>query len=131
MRIVVSDKKTGKSYNIEVAKETETSIIGKVIGEQIEGGIVGAAGYSFQVTGGSDKSGFPMRRDIGGTKKARILLTKGVGYQDAEKGQRKRKLVRGNVISLDTMQVNVVVSDYGTATLEQLFPPKAKEEAKK
>ena len=130
MRIVVSDKKTGKSYNVEVAKEMESALNGKKIGERIDGGMLGAAGFSFEITGGSDKSGFPMRRDVPGGKKARLLLSKGVGFRATEKGERRRMLVRGNAVSADIIQLNTVVMDYGTADLTVLFPPVKKEEKK-
>jgi hypothetical protein len=34
------------------------------------------------------------------------LIPKGVGLQDAEKGLRKRKLIRGNTISEEIYQIN-------------------------
>ena len=67
--------------------------------------IVGLSG-KMKITGGSDKSGVPMRSDIHGSARKYVLLTKGVGLQDAEKGQRVRKLTRGNTISEEIYQIN-------------------------
>ncbi len=56
--------------------------------------------------GGSDKSGVPMRDDLHGMARKRVLLSKGVGLQDTEHGLRKRKLIRGNTVSDEIFQVN-------------------------
>ena len=47
-----------------------------------------------------------MRNDVHGAARKRVLLSKGVGLQDAETGQRKRKLMRGNTLSEEIYQVN-------------------------
>ncbi|EIJ65781.1 hypothetical protein BD31_I2174 [Candidatus Nitrosopumilus salaria BD31] len=59
-----------------------------------------------KLTGGSDKSGVPMRNDIHGAARKQVLLSKGVGLQNAEIGQRKRKLMRGDTVSEEIYQVN-------------------------
>jgi len=58
------------------------------------------------ITGGSDKAGFPMRPDTLGGGKNYVLLTQGVGFRTKEEGAKKRKLVRGNLITEETYQVN-------------------------
>jgi small subunit ribosomal protein S6e len=131
MKMIVSDKKTGKSYGSELQKDKEALLMGKKIGDSVEGALFGAAGYTFKLTGGSDKSGFPMRRDISGSRNARILLTDGVGFHATRKGERKRKLVKGNTYSADIVQVNAIVAEHGAMPLEQVFPPAAKKEEKK
>jgi small subunit ribosomal protein S6e len=128
MKLVISDK-TGKSYQTELDKGRETVIVGKKIGETVDGGAFGAAGYMFEVTGGSDVSGFPMRKDIPGTRKLAAVITDGVGFNSDAPGQRKKKMVRGNQVGDDTAQVNLKVTTPGATPLEQLFPKK--EEAKK
>ena len=47
-----------------------------------------------------------MRNDIHGAARKYVLLSKGVGLQDAETGQRVRKLMRGNTVSEEIYQVN-------------------------
>lgn len=131
MKAVISDPKTGKSYQVELDKSKDSALVGRKIGEKIEGGALGAAGYSFEVRGGSDTSGFPLRKDISGTRKMAVILSGGTGYRPKMNGVRKKKTVRGNTIAADTVQVNLKTLEYGTAKLEELFPQKAKTEAKK
>jgi len=47
-----------------------------------------------------------MRDDVHGSARKRVLLSKGVGLQDAEHGDRVRKLIRGNTISEEIYQIN-------------------------
>ena len=124
MRLVISDTKTGKSYQTELAKEVENNVLGKKIGDELDGALVGAAGYTLQLTGGSDTSGFPMRKDVVGQRKARILLSSGTGFNPQNKGERKRKLIRGNIFSAEIAQVNAKVTGGQGQPLEQLFPKK-------
>ena len=80
-------------------------LLGLEIGKETDASIVGLNG-KLKITGGSDKSGVPMRSDVHGAARKRVLLSKGVGLQDAEIGQRVRKLMRGNTISEEIYQVN-------------------------
>lgn len=128
MRIIISDPKNGKSFQLEVPKEAESNILGKKIGEELDGGIFGAAGYSLQVTGGSDKSGFPLRKDIPGDRKMSALITEGIGFHSKRKGMRKRKMVRGNTLSHDTIQINTKVQTAGATPLEDIFKKEEKKE---
>src|SRR3989344_2742013 len=52
----------GKSYQTE----KDAPLAGKKIGDVFEGSLIGLPGYKLAITGGSDKSGFPMRNDIEG-----------------------------------------------------------------
>ena len=128
MRIVISES-SGKSYQAELAKDKESALIGKKIGESLDGNLVGAAGYTLQLTGGSDGSGFPMRGDVGGSARKQLLGSKGVGF-DIEAGERRRKPVRGNTFSSEIVQVNAKVTQAGSTPLEQLFPKKEAKEKK-
>lgn len=134
MKIVISDTKSGKSFGIELSKDRESSLIGKKIGDKVEGGVVGAEGYELSITGGSDLSGFPMRRDVTGPRRAKVVLTSGTGFRRGEHGVREARIVRGNIISDQIVQVNAKVVSAGTKPLEELFPKAAgekKEEKKK
>lgn len=127
MRIVISDPVSGKSYQTEVNKDKEINVIGKKIGDQLEGNLIGAAGYLFELTGGSDGSGVPMRKDVHGSARKLSLMSDGVGFDASEKGERRRKYVRGSSYSSEIVQVNVKVAQTGVTPLEQLFPKKEKE----
>ena len=104
-KLVLSDPNTGKSEASEVKDANAQQLIGRRIGEIIDGSLIGLSG-KVMITGGSDKAGFPMRGDTLGGGRNYILLTKGVGYKTTEEGAKKRKLVRGNTITEETYQVN-------------------------
>lgn len=57
-------------------------------------------------TGGSDKSGTPMRPDVHGGVKKYVLLSRGVGMRNIIDGNRLRKLVRGNMVTEEIYQLN-------------------------
>ena len=120
MKIVVSDSKTGKAYQRDVAKEKESLLVGKRIGEKVDGGIIGLTGFMLEIAGGSDVAGFPMRKDITGSKRIVALLTGGTGVRGLRKGGRKAKRVSGSAISAQTAQVNAKISEYGAKPLEEL-----------
>jgi small subunit ribosomal protein S6e len=131
-KIVASDPKTKKAYQKEI-EQANSGLIGKKIGEQVDGGMLGMAGYKLEITGGSDKDGFPMRKDVDGIGRKRIILASGPGFHPGRKGERKRKSIRGNTISADTAQVNTKIISYGQKSLDEIFgvKEKKKEETKK
>jgi len=103
-KLTISDIK-GKSISKELKDSDANPLLGLQLGNETDAAIVGLTG-KLKLTGGSDKSGVPMRNDIHGAARKRVLLSKGVGLQDAETGQRVRKLMRGNTVSEETYQVN-------------------------
>ena len=127
MRMVIADPASGKSYQVELDKDKEAHISGKKIGEELDGNLVGAAGYTLELTGGSDGSGFPMRTEVHGAAKKPILTSKGTGFNAKRKGERRRKYVRGNTFSTEIVQINAKVKKAGATSLEQLFPKQEKE----
>jgi len=131
MKLVISDSKTGKTYQVDVPKDKEGTIVGVKIGDTIDGGFAGLDGYTLQVTGGSDKDGIPMRRDVSGGRKIYAVLSSGAGVRTTEKGERRRKAVRGNVITAEIAQLNTKVTQAGAKTLDELAPKKAKDEKKR
>ena len=106
-KLTISDKK-GKSITRELKDKDANPLLGLQIGIEIDAAIVGQPG-KMRITGGSDKSGVPLRADIHGGARKYIMLSKGVGLQDAEKGQRFRKLIRGNMITEEIYQINGVL----------------------
>ena len=103
-KLTISDIK-GKSISKELKDSDANPLLGLQLGNETDAAIVGLDG-KLKLTGGSDKSGVPMRKDIHGAARKYVLLTKGVGLQAAEIGQRVRKLMRGNTISEEIYQVN-------------------------
>jgi small subunit ribosomal protein S6e len=129
MRIVISEA-SGKSYQSELPKDKESAIVGKKVGDELDGNLIGAAGYVMKLTGGSDGSGFPMREEVHGAAKKVILMSDGVGFKATRSGERRRKHVRGNTYSAEIVQVNMMVKTPGASPLEQLFPKAEKKEKK-
>ncbi|MHC1566266.1 MAG: 30S ribosomal protein S6e [Candidatus Syntropharchaeia archaeon] len=121
MKVVVSDPKTGKAYQVELEGAKINRLIGKSIGDTVEGDIVGLRGYELLICGGTDKDGFPQRRDLPGPGRKKILLAHGTGYRPKRKGVRRRKMVRGREISPDIAQVNVKIVKYGVKPPEELL----------
>jgi small subunit ribosomal protein S6e len=132
MKLVVSDAKTGRTVQVDVPEEKRALISGKKIGDEIAGDDFGLAGYTLKLTGGSDDSGFPMKANVSGARKLSSLVSGGPGFKPKLKGQRRKKMLRGNTYSTDIIQVNSVVAKPGAQALDSLFPKeeKPKEESK-
>lgn len=126
-KAVIGDPKTGRSYSTIVSDQHATALLGKRIGDELDGIFFGIPGYKVRITGGTDFSGFPMRRDLQGPQKKRILVSKGLGFKPKIKGQRKKKTFRGNTISADITQINVVITQYGQKPVEEYLGKKEKE----
>ena len=103
-KLTISDK-TGKSITKELKEKDANPLLGLQLQNEVDAAIVGLAG-KMKITGGSDKSGVPMRSDIHGGSRKYVLLSKDVGLRTAEKGQRIRKLIRGNTITEEIYQIN-------------------------
>ncbi len=105
-KIVVSDK-NGRSKTFEVKDKQAQPFLGLRINSELDASIIGLEG-KIKIRGGSDKAGVPMRYDVYSLKKY-LLIPKGIGLRDAKKGERIRKLVRGNIINEDIYQINTVL----------------------
>lgn len=122
LKIVVSDPKTGRAYNVDASTGVAGAIVGKRIGDELDGGALGLAGYKITITGASDRTGTPARKSLPGAGRKRLLLANGVGFHPVVEGERKRKLIRSQEITPDFVQVNARVTAYGEKTLDELFP---------
>lgn len=116
-KVVISDPETGKSKVVELEEARAAPLIGRKIGEIVDGSIVDLPGKKVQITGGSDKDGFPMRPNVHGGVRRQVILSGGVGFNPRQEGERRRKTVRGNVITDEIVQVNMKI----------VAPPKEKE----
>ena len=98
-----------KAFQVTVEGENAKKFLGKKIKDKVPASVVGVEtlkGLWLEIRGGSDESGFPMRPDIPGPVKKRALLSGPPGFWPREKGERRRKTVRGNTISEDIVQIN-------------------------
>ena len=128
MKLVISDKKTGKAYN----KKTEEDVfLNKRVGEEVDLGVVGLAGFKAKISGGSDKQGFPMKSSIEGQIRRKILVKGGVGVNLKEKGKIVRKNMRGNTVGKDIVQLNLVITKQGDKPISDFIKSvEAKKEEK-
>ncbi len=122
----IADPETGRTYHFQVPEERLVPLMGKRIGETVHGDAIGFPGYTFKITGGTDRDGFPMHPGLQGPAKRRALLSGPPGFHPSREGERRAKTVRGNVISEFTKQINLKVVERGATPLEEYLP---KEEA--
>jgi small subunit ribosomal protein S6e len=104
--LIASDPETGRSQKVEIEDARMSPLIGRRIGEVLDGAVVNLPGHRIQLTGGCDRDGVPMRPDVHGGAKARIILSGGVGFKPRNRGERRRKTVRGNTVTADTVFLN-------------------------
>ncbi|MEM4268279.1 MAG: 30S ribosomal protein S6e [Candidatus Woesearchaeota archaeon] len=128
-KIVIGDPKQGKSLQKVVKDDSAKPFIGLKIGDKVRGELIDLSGYEFEITGGSDNCGFPMRKDVQGSERKKIVAVKGVGFKKLGSGIRQRKTVCGNTIHAKTAQINLKVIKDGAVPL--VFPEKEKKDGKK
>ncbi|MBM3234554.1 30S ribosomal protein S6e [Candidatus Pacearchaeota archaeon] len=133
-KINISEK--GKSWKLETDTE---ALVGRKIGEKISGSEISSelSDYELEITGTSDKAGFPGFKEIESSGLKRVLLVKGKGMWSKPKGLKKKKpkmpdglrlkkTVRGSIISRDVVQINLKVLKHGKKKLEEIFPEQNK-----
>jgi len=108
-KIIVSDPETGTSKVVELEETRAVPLVGRGIGEVIDGSIVDLPGHKLQIMGGSDRDGFPMRRDVHGGVRRQVILSGGIGFNPQDGGERRRKTVRGNIITDEVVQLNMKI----------------------
>jgi len=116
LKINIADK-SGKTVKKEVKEDQTLVFQGKKIGDKINGEMLDMPGYEFEISGGSDYCGFPMRNDVHGIMRKGILITKGMGNKYNRKGMRLRRTVAGNTIYNKTSQLNLKIVKYGSEPL--------------
>ena len=117
-KVIVSDPETGTSKIVELEEARAAPFIGRRIGETMDGSVVDLPAHKIQLKGGSDKDGVPMIPNVHGGVRRKVVLSGGVGFKAKKSGERKRKAVRGNVITDDIVQINIKI-------VEQPKNPKA------
>jgi small subunit ribosomal protein S6e len=117
-KLVVSDR-TGKSSSREIKDISAQPLLGSRIGDVLDSSIIGVSSGKMKITGGSDKSGTPMRADVHGGVKKYVLLSRGVGMKTHTEGERIRKLIRGNLVTDEIYQLNCSLVD-GTLPTAQV-----------
>ncbi len=130
-KFVISSGK--KSYQAE-KEQSECPVLGKKVGDTISGGFLGLDGYELLITGGHDRDGFPMHKDIDGVMRKSMIVTKGIGFSgrlrrkkkktSVRGGLRKKKLFHGNTIDAVVSQINCKVSKAGGKNLDEVLGKK-------
>jgi small subunit ribosomal protein S6e len=110
LKVLVSDPKAAKVSTVELDAPKARPLVGRELGDEVDGSLFGMAGKKLKITGGSDKDGIPMVANIHGGAKKYVLLAGGVGFKPRAEGERRRKLVRGRMITDETYQLNMVIS---------------------
>jgi small subunit ribosomal protein S6e len=128
MKFNISCPETGANKMVELQNEDKLNeLIDKKIGDEIDGKVISETfeGYTFKIVGGFDKDGFAMKNGVLTQAKKRILLTKGDsmfrfkrGYHRS--GVRKRKLVRGCIVSNDIKILHLKVVKKGANSIPGL-----------
>ena len=116
LKLTIS-RKDGKSVTKELKGNDAQDLMGKKLGDKVNGDSIGLKGYEFEIKGGSDRSGFPMRSDVEGSMRRRIFTGKSLGVTVGRKGMKIRKSVAGNTISDITAQVNLKIVKEGSESL--------------
>ena len=120
-KVVLSDPRTGRAYNVDVSGGAAGALVGRHIGEEVDAGALGLSGYRIQITGGSDRNGTPAKKNLPMSGRRKLLLSGGVGFKPVVDGERRRKAIRGNEITTDFVQINAQVVSYGDKSLEEQF----------
>ena len=106
-----------KQYRIEEDSKLRT-LYDKRLSAEVDGGNLGDefAGYTFKIMGGQDKQGFPMKQGVLEPGRVRLLLSRGDscfrGY-GRRSGERRRKTVRGCIISQELSVLNLIITKQG------------------
>ncbi len=125
---IVMGTKSGKTFQRELTGEEAEALFGRVLGEEVNGELFGYSGVKFQIRGGSDASGFPMRKDLPGQVRKKILIGKSIGFKGKNSkgmkfgGLRLKKTVSGNTVYEKTHQLNLKVIS-GEDKLAKAFAP--------
>ena len=127
-KVIVSDPETGTSKMVELQEARASPLIGKRIGEVMDGSAVDLPSHKIQIMGGSDKDGFPMRPSVHGGVRRSIVLSGGVGFNPTNEGMRRRKTIRGNVITDEIVQINAKIVEKPKQAREAKKPKEKKEE---
>lgn len=118
-KVNVGDPDSGKTYPVEVSGQHANVLVRKRIGDEVDGMFLGLPGYKVQITGGTDKDGFPMRPEFSMAGRKKVLVSKSIGFRPTDKGVRKKRAFRGNEISPEITQINCRITSTGPKAVEQ------------
>jgi len=124
MKLNIAYPRPGCQKVIEVDDENKLrTFYDKKMAQEVEGDVLGDdfKGYVFKITGGNDKQGFPMKQGVLTANRVRLLLSEGhTCYRTRKTGERKRKSVRGCIVSSELSVLNLVVVKLGAKEIPGL-----------
>lgn len=131
-RLVIGDSKTKRTFKAELKGMDAEQLSGKKVGDSFRGELIGLQGFELQITGGTDRAGIAMYKNLDGVGRRRLLLRGPPNYHVPKKfkGKLKKKTVRANTIGNDIVQVNCKITKWGDADLMKYFNVVPKEEVK-
>jgi len=106
------DQKLRNFYDKRISQE----VVCDFLGEEFKG-------YVFKIMGGCDKQGFPMKQGVLTNGRVRLLLHRGTPCfrgNGRRNGERRRKSVRGCIVSQDLSVINLVIVKKGENDLPGL-----------
>jgi len=117
MKFNIAYPATAAQKTIEVDDERKLRhFLDKKLGVEVAGESLGDQfkGYVFRIGGGFDKQGFSMKQGVNTPGRVRLLMSAGTScYKPRRSGERKRKSVRGCVVSNEISVLNLVVVKKG------------------
>jgi len=120
MKLNIAFPASGSQKVVEIEDENKLrSFYDRRMCQEVDGSALGDdfKGYIFRITGGNDKQGFPMKQGLMTTGRVRLLLSNGhTCYRPRKAGERKRKSVRGCIVSSELSVLNLVVVTKGKST---------------
>jgi small subunit ribosomal protein S6e len=121
LRLVIGDPSAKKTYQKTLSSGEAMRLSGLKVGDILKGDSFELPGYEFEITGGSDKDGFPMRKGIPGVGKSRPLVSGGVGIKTSRDGERRKVTVHSENVDGTISQLNVKVLKAGAKPLSEVF----------
>jgi small subunit ribosomal protein S6e len=122
-KVIVSDPQAGTSKVVELEEARASPFIGRKLGETLDGAVVDLPAHKVQLLGGSDKDGVPMRSNVHGGVRRAVVLSGGAGFKAHKKGERRRKTVRGDIITDEIAQINMKIVDRPAQTAAPTAKP--------
>ncbi|KAG6540909.1 hypothetical protein Mapa_017703 [Marchantia paleacea] len=106
-------------------KSCTRAFFDKRLSQEVSGDNLGEEfnGYVFKIMGGCDKQGFPMKQGVITQGRVRIMMHRGTPCfrgHGRRNGERRRKSVRGCIVSPDLSVLNLVIVKQGAKPLPGL-----------